>query len=50
MKKESSFEWPDNYNVQLKSPSGWCLTEYHKKCPHQFTHGKCGCICHKEKK
>ena len=35
---------------QLEMPSGFCITEHHENCPHQFNHGKCGCNCHKEKK
>ncbi len=35
---------------QLEGPSGFCITEHHENCPYQFNHGKCGCICHKEKK
>lgn len=35
---------------QLTNGSGWCMTDYHKQCPYQFSHGKCGCKCHKEKK
>jgi hypothetical protein len=49
-KIEDYLDYPDNSHVQLKSPSGWCITEDHKKCPYQFRHGKCGCKCHKEKK
>jgi hypothetical protein len=49
-KKEETIDYPDNSHVQLESPSGWCITENHKKCPYQFRHGKCGCKCHKEKK
>jgi len=49
-KKDQPIEWPDNSHIQLEHPSGWCITEDHNKCPYQFKHGKCGCICHKEKK
>lgn len=35
---------------QLETPSGWCITKDHDRCPYQFSHGKCGCKCHKEKK
>lgn len=35
---------------QLTTKSGWCGTNYHDNCPYQFTFGKCGCNCHKEKK
>jgi hypothetical protein len=31
---------------QLAHPSGWCMTLSHEFCPHQFSHGKCGCSCH----
>jgi hypothetical protein len=31
---------------QLEHPSGWCMTDYHEGCKHQFNHGKCGCKCH----
>jgi hypothetical protein len=49
-KKEEYIDYPDNSDVQLKSKSGWCIDEVHKKCKYQFTFGKCGCVCHKEKK
>ena len=26
--------------------SGWCLTNYHKDCPHVFSTHTCGCGCH----
>jgi hypothetical protein len=48
--KKNDIDWPDNSHVQLESPSGWCITKDHDKCKYQFTHGKCGCKCHKEKK
>lgn len=35
---------------QLKHKSGFCMTGHHKNCPHQFSHGKCGCDCHKKGK
>lgn len=35
---------------QLDNPSGWCIDKFHTACPYQFSHGKCGCKCHKEKK
>jgi hypothetical protein len=35
---------------KLETPSGWCIDQLHKECVYQFSHGKCGCKCHKEKK
>jgi len=26
--------------------SGWCLTNHHGTCPHEFTSHTCGCPCH----
>ena len=53
MAKKKSVE--DNWPVptpdrQLETKSGWCSTNYHNECKYQFTFGKCGCDCHKEKK
>lgn len=47
-KKESHIPDPTP-DRKLTVPSGWCITGHHKQCPYQFTHGKCGCSCHKEK-
>ena len=50
-KKEKEVFRPDpTPELELKSKSGWCITTDHKRCPYQFSHGKCGCECHKEKK
>lgn len=49
-KKDESFVPVPTPERQLESPSGFCITEHHENCPHQFNHGICGCICHKEKK
>jgi len=52
-KKKRSVEddWPDpTPDRQLERSSGWCSTGYHDGCKYQFTFGKCGCNCHKEKK
>ena len=52
-KKKRSVEddWPDpTPDRQLERSSGWCSTGYHDGCKYQFTFGKCGCDCHKEKK
>jgi hypothetical protein len=45
-----AIDYPDNSHIQLENPSGWCITQNHNSCPYQFRHGKCGCVCHKEKK
>jgi hypothetical protein len=49
-KKEETIDYPDKSHVQLKSKSGWCADKLHNQCKYQFTFGKCGCDCHKEKK
>lgn len=48
-KKEESYVPDPTPDRQLEHPSGWCMTNYHDNCPYQFTFGKCGCKCHKEK-
>jgi len=46
-RKESDYlAYPHTPEKQLEHPSGWCMTEHHEGCKHQFNHGKCGCICH----
>lgn len=35
---------------QLDTPSGFCITGHHETCQYQFSHGLCGCECHKENK
>lgn len=49
-KKEESYAPEPTPDRQLESKSGWCMTGHHKDCRYQFSHGKCGCNCHKEKK
>lgn len=49
-KKDEAIDYPYTPERQLDTPSGWCITKEHDKCPYQFSHGKCGCKCHKEKK
>lgn len=49
-KKEESYVPDPTPDRQLEHASGWCMTGYHKQCPYQFSHGKCGCECHKETK
>ena len=45
-KQEEYLTYPHTPERQLTTPSGWCMTDYHDTCPHQFNHGKCGCDCH----
>jgi len=46
-RKESDYlAYPHTPERQLESSSGWCMTDYHEECRHQFNHGKCGCTCH----
>jgi hypothetical protein len=52
MVKKKSVEdgWPaPTPEKQWLVPSGWCSDKMHDKCKYQFTYGKCGCECHKEK-
>lgn len=47
-KKEESYIPDPTPDRQLSHPSGWCMTGHHDGCRYQFSHGKCGCECHKE--
>lgn len=49
-KKEEVYVPEPTPDRQLEHGSGWCMTNYHDDCPYQFSHGKCGCNCHKETK
>jgi hypothetical protein len=48
-KKDDVVLYPHTPEKQLTQPSGFCMTGHHETCPYQFSHGKCGCQCHKEK-
>jgi hypothetical protein len=45
-KKEESITPDPTPERQLQHPSGWCITGHHSDCRYQFSHGKCGCVCH----
>lgn len=45
-KMDDYLNYPYTPDRQLETPSGWCMTNHHNGCKHQFDSGKCGCKCH----